>query len=351
MDKPLFNVLKLSLNAKAFDPKTANLLEIAYTLSKTNPKLASEMLRSVMSLSRSETASNSVHTSVINPNVRKFEDYVSGMVTVLKSLSQELKQALTELDTDDSKEFNKFFEDVVEAEKEELQRMLKKTNMLKSASRIARIYKNAGPMDFFKNMFKKKPVEDDYSGIQPSYSLDDDSMDSFVEGKKDWSDPGHYIEQEMKENKEFFSGVDSVLKEMDKARKDPSKSLVTKIIETVDGLIKHGQDLLKGVRKHLKSDGSDSKEESKPEVKKTPKFDLESTVGHYADMLKESSGNEAQTLKFLKELFSKVGPLIEDEKATLAAKKILPVLIRSAQSSTKSRPFLLKVIKRIASSM
>lgn len=334
--------------------RAQGLLNIAAALEDVEPLLAYELAENVRAL-----ASGRRVTAVINPEVRKFEDHVESMVTVLKSLDQELTRALEELDTEDAKEFAKFFEDVVDAENEELRRMLKKTQMMAAAARVARTAgRTAGPLDFVKKLFKKdkkkeKPAEEEPAGMEPSYRMDEGTMDEFVEGKREWADPGHYIEQEMKENREFFDGVTQVLKDMEKARKEPSKNLIGRIKKTVERLIRQGGNLLKGIRKHLLEPAAkveiteEGYEGKKPEKSKLPPEMLESTVEHYADMLKESLGDETKTLKYLKELFGKVGPMIEEERATLAARRLLPVFVRAAYASDRARKVLLPVIRRI----
>ncbi len=257
-------------------------------------------------------------------------------------INKDLDKALNDIDTDDAEEFAKFFDDVIDAEEEQLLTSLGRIKALKTASSVM----TAGPLDFVKNIFKKKPAPEETDdsegsdGVSPSYTMDDSTMDEFVDGKTDWEDASHYIKHEFNENTEFFSGVDGLLKSLKEVRKKPSRSLVESIKKTCEKMIRFGESIVKGARQHLMEPGTKN-----PDRK--PSSKLDGTVEHYADMLKESLGDEKKTLKFLKELFKEVGPLIEDERATLASKKILPVLIRTARSVPRTREVLVPVIRRI----
>lgn len=326
------------------------LLAIAQELSESHPILALELERNVLASSR--------RVSIINPGAQKFEQHVEKMVTVLKSMVQELNKGLKEIDSDDASEFSKFFEDVVAAEEEQLRSILDKTKSLKTAARLAA--RTAGPLDFVKNIFKKKEPKEDESKVMesPSYTMDDSTMDDFVEGKSDWADSSHYIEQEFKENKEFFNGAADLLKQFDSAKKKPSRSVCEALKKSAERLTRLGENMLKVVRKHLlepalqveiTEDGMNSKKPAAHSDKMSPEK-LENTVEHYVDMLKESLGDEKKTLKFLKELFSVLGPIVQDDRASIAAKKILPVLVRIAHASQKARPVLIPIIRRIVDS-
>jgi hypothetical protein len=184
--------------------------------------------------------------------------------------------------------------------------------------------------------------------------MDDSTIDEIVEGKRDWVDSSHYVEQESKENKEFFDGVDKVLKDMETVRSKPSKGLVQSILKNVSGLIRHGENLLKGVHKHLlepaaKVEITNEDLKGKKPAHKAPLSPekLESTVSHYADILKSSIGDEKKTISLLKELFDTVGPSIKEDRASLASRtNFASILIRIAHSTPELRPRLLPVIKK-----
>lgn len=307
------------------------MVRIARKLSRTNPLLAYDLERYAV--------------AAINPEAKGFEQTLEGTVSVLKSLKEELEKALKELDTADAAEFAKFFEDATEAETVELHRMLKKVSS------------TAGVKDFFKGLFKrkKKPAEQEPAWMEPSYIMDEPTIDEFVEGKREWTDPGHYVEQEAAEHKEFFDGVNKVLKDMDKVREKPSRVLVGKILNEVSRLIRHGENLMKGIRKHLLEPASkveiveEGLGEKKPAKKKLSPEKLESTVTYYADMLKDTLGDEKKTVSLLRELFKAVEPAIEEERASLASRRVFAsALVRIAHANPELRPRLLPVIQRVA---
>ena len=285
--------------------------------------------------------------AVINPGARKFEHNLDNTITVLESLKDELTDALKMLDTEDTKEFAQFFEDAAEAEEEELRQMLKKVSS------------TAGFKDFFnkfKDVFKPKKGEGEEAKAEPSYQMDESTMDEFVEGKREWADPGHYIEQEAKQNAEFFSGVEKVLDEMDGARKKPNRRLIQDILKKVTVLINKGKNLTQGIREHLlepgkKPDLSEKglNEEKPAEKAKISPEKLDSTVTYYADLLKDSSGDQAKTVKYLKELFHAVEPLIKEERAELAATRMraASIFIRYAHAMPVMRSRLLPVIYQL----
>jgi len=310
--------------------ETWRIVRIARSVAKVDPLMGYELERCAV--------------GVINPGAKKFEQNLDSTIAVLKSLEVELKKALEELETEDAKEFAKFFETQTEAEEEELRRMLRKVSS------------TAGFKDFFKKIFKPKEIEEEWEGMEPSYTLDDATIDEILEGRREWADPEHYIEQEAQENVEFFSGVESVLERMEEARKKPSRGLIESIMKTVQNLIRKGQNLAKGIRQHLIEPApkieitEEGMKEEKPAAKgKLTPEKLENTVEHYADMLKEALGDESKTVKYLKELFQAVGPMIEEERASLAAvkKNLVPILVRVAYTHPKTRPVLLPYLKRV----
>ena len=88
------------------------LVKTARDVGKLNPLLGYELERRAI--------------SVINPGARKFEQNLENTITILEALKDELDDALKMLDTEDAKEFAKFFEDAAEAEEEEKKRHTKR---------------------------------------------------------------------------------------------------------------------------------------------------------------------------------------------------------------------------------
>ena len=310
-----------------------NLLRIASSIEASNPVLSRQLERCAL--------------SVINPGAKRFEEHVGEVVEVLKSLKAELEKADKQLDTDDAQEFAKFFDDEAKAETEDLRQMLKVSAVL-----LRYADDTAGVMDKVKGFFKKKkPADDETKANEPSYQMDESEMDEFVEGKRDWSEPSQKIEKETRENKEFFEDAKSVQSLIDKVRDKPSRNMVRTIIEDLGGLIERGTKLMKGERKKapVLDESEGKKEAPKKEGPGVPKdFNLESTVDHYTDMLKEAAGDPKKLSKYLKEFFNAVKPALEEDRASLAAKraKILPLLVRTASANPGVRPVLLPVIKR-----
>ncbi len=318
-------------------------VKMARRIAKTDPMLGYELEQSAV--------------AVVNPGAKSFEKDLANTVSTLEGLEKELEAALDDIDSMDAKEFAGWFDDAVEAEEEQLRQMLKKAST------------TAGFKDFFKK-FKRKPKEEkkekppeakddpDAKANEPSYQMDEQSMDEFVEGKKEWKDPGHYIEEETKENKEFLKGVSDVLADMDKVRDKPSRDAVQDVLKRVKDLIGKGRAMMKGAREHLKKPDTkveiteEGREEGKPAggKRKLAPEDLERLVDHYTDMLKESLGDPGKTVKYLKDLFRDVGPAIHEERAEIAAvrKKMAIMLVHLANMNYELRPRLLPVIHRLA---
>lgn len=310
------------------------LVKTARKIGAVNPLLGYDLERSAL--------------SVINPGAQKFEHNLENTVTVLEALQEELEDALKMLDTEDAKEFAKFFEDAAEAEEEELRQMLRKVST------------TAGFKDFFnkfKDVFKSKKGEgDEVKANEPSYTMDESTMEDFVEGKREWADPGHYIEQEAKQNAEFFSGVEKILDEMELARKKPNKKMIEGLLKKVQVLVNKGRNLSKGIRDHLLEPAVklDITEEGVQAKKPAPKGKispekLESTVTYYADLLKDTVGDEGKTVKYLKELFHAVEPLMHEERAELASTKMRAavIFIRHAHAMPALRSRLLPIIYQL----
>jgi DNA-binding ferritin-like protein len=309
-----------------------NLLRIAASIEASDPVLSRQLERSAL--------------AVINPGAKKFEEHVGEVVEVLKNLKAELEKADKQLDTDDAQEFAKFFDDEAKAETEDLRQMLKVSAVL-----LRYADDTAGVMDKVKGFFKKKKPEADEKS-DATYQMDDSEMDEFVEGKRDWSEPSAKVEKESRENKEFFEDAKGVQSLIDKVRDKPSRNMVRTIIEDLGGLIERGTKLMKGERK--KAPVLDESEGKKEAPKKdggpgVPKdFNLEGTVDHYTDMLKEAAGDPKKLSKYLKEFFNAVKPALEEDRASLAAKraKILPLLVRTASANPGVCPVLLPIIRR-----
>lgn len=329
----------------------ADLIRIASSIRQDHPVLAHRLDRNVRHL-----VGDHARVSVVNPGLTTFEEYVEQMVATLKSLAQELETALSDLD--DAKEFAKFFTDAL-AEEEELKELLDKSKKLgKTASG-----RQAAFGDWFKDVlkyFRSENEEAEEAGLEPSYQIGEKAMDDFVEGSEEWADASYYIEQEFRENQDFWEGSEQVLADMEELRKDPTQEAVEGILDKVKRFIRFGENILSGVRKHVLEPAAkivleDDEEPSGGEPSKGPglKLDLESTVDHYVDVLKRNLGDEAKTVSLLKELFKKVEPAIAEERGELglaarlaAQRRVLPVLIRLAHSRPHTRPVLLPIIRQ-----
>ena len=75
-------------------------------------------------------------------------------------------------------------------------------------------------------------------------------------------------------------------------------------------------------------------------------------MDHYIDTLRNNLGNDKKTVSLLKELFSKVGPFLKEERGDLgfatkikAQRRMLPILIKLASARPSSRSFLMPIIK------
>jgi len=342
-----------------------------FALSDTLPADASRALVAAIA------AAGYRRVSVVNPGVKTWEQHMDEMLSVLKSLDQELGKALS--DYEDADEFAKFFEDGI-SEEEELRKILDRTKALgKVASCVSADEQTSGFKDFFKSMSKKLKKDkrsDDPSALQTSYNMDDKAMDDFVEGSRDWTDASQYIEEEFRENRDFFDGAKALLADMDDVRIEPTRDKIRAIRDRIPALIKRGQDILSGARDHLKAgavelEGSDEDSPVNPEGKP---IDLEEdqpqpspdthgsqdpkhfqwTVKHYVDMLRESLDDPDKMMKYLKELYADVGPQLKaassDLQATrMAARRVItPVLVRVAKARPAMRPVLLPILRAAA---
>src|ERR1700735_1356960 len=110
------------------NPASQKLLQIARELAEFDPISAVELERNVLAVQ---------HTSVINPGAKKFEDSIEKSVAVLKSLVQDIDQGLEEISGEDAKQFAKFFEDVLDAEREQLESTFKSAKSAKTAFNLA----------------------------------------------------------------------------------------------------------------------------------------------------------------------------------------------------------------------
>jgi hypothetical protein len=314
---------------------------------KNNPVLADFMLRNVLKLDK--IASKRI--ALVNPGIRIFEDHIEEMVGVLKSLRQELDSALRDIDVDDAKEFAKYFKEGF-AEEEQLKQILDRT---KSLGKVA---STAGFKDFWKKItkHKQKPKTDDSASLSPSYQMDENLLDDFVEGTAEWQDASHYVEQEFRENKEFFNGAHEVIQQVEKLRKNPTRDSVERLLDRINILVRNGQKLMQGLRDHLvyrpepgKDDESISESRSggpglSPAV-------LKKTVDHYINELRSALGDEKKTIKVLQELYSQVGPDIDRGAVAArseAGKRLLPILVKFAHANPRARPALLPILRQAA---
>ncbi len=245
-------------------------------------------------------------TALINPGARRFDQHIGDVVDVLKGLKEELETADRQIDTDDAKEFAKWFDGVAEAEVEDLHQTLKVSSVF---LRLAD--DTAGVVDRVKNLFKKAPVQKGDGESGASYDMPESEMDDFVEGKRDWSDPSAKVEKESRENKEFFEDAKNVQQLLEKVREKPSRKMVRMIIKDLDELIERGTAIMgKGRKSDKVPQAEDFVGVEKPVEKpgSSGKPDLGFNVQHYTDMLIEAMGDEKATLKVLKEFFKVMEP-------------------------------------------
>jgi hypothetical protein len=321
----------------------SGLLRIALEIEEIHPLLSYDLNKAATRLAA-------------NPGLQTWEEHLDNLIVVLKSLDQELEQAMENLGG--AEEFARFFAERF-VEEDELEDILRRSEQLGkvATSQIA------GFRDFFKSMLNKikgDQEEEEEVGVEPSYVLDENAMSDFVEGKADWAEASHYIEEEFKENKNFFTKARSILKEMEDIRRKPDRSNVERLRQTIKKLIKHGENMLHGVRKYLikpakpiveiEDKGIEKEKITKDSSPVLTMRGLDKTVEHYLDMLKESAGDKDKTIKYLKEFFREVKPAIEEEKAAIAAKKearrtVLSMLTRFAYNNPNTRSILLPIIR------
>jgi predicted RNA-binding Zn-ribbon protein involved in translation (DUF1610 family) len=348
----------------------SNLLSIAESLAASSPDASRALVAAVAA------STGYSRLSVINPGVKTWEQHMDEMLSVLKSLDQELGSALS--DYEDADEFAKFFEDGI-SEEEELRKILDRTKALgKVASRVSADEQTSGFKDFFKSMskkLKKDKKSEDPASVPTSYNIDDKAMDDFVEGSRPWMDASQYIEEEFRENRDFFDGAKALLADMDDVRIEPTRDRIRAIRDRIPALIKRGQEVLSGARDHLKQsepvkmEGEEGpvnaegkqvqlEEDAEPAAPDThgsqdPKH-FQWTVKHYVDMLRESLDDPDKMTKYLKELYNEVGPQLKaastDLQATrMAARRVItPVLVRLAQSRPSTRAVILPILRAAA---
>jgi len=314
--------------------------------------------------------------AVVNPGVKGWERYIDEMLAVLKSLDQELDQALSDYET--AEEFSKFFEDGI-AEEDELRKILDSTKKLgKVASAVAADDQTSGFKDFFKTMKKKflkdwdgAPDDPDSTSVPAQYHMDEKAMDDFVEGSRDWLDASQYVEMEYSENRDFFDSARALLADMDDVRIEPSREKIRAIRDRIPAIVKRGQDILGRAREHLRAESVETEDQDEasgddvnPSSKsiqiedddgpkphgdshgeKDPKH-LQWTVKHYVDMLRESLDDPEKMKKYLKELYNEVGPQL---KAASDARRLLtPRLIKLARARQDLRPVILPAVRAYA---
>lgn len=311
---------------------TNRLLRIARQLERSNPILAYELELSTRAIA-----------AVNNPGRTTHDERIEESVALLESLREELQTALSDYET--AEEFAKFFTDPF-LEEEELKKLLDKSVRAASVAGIWDTVKEKAKGLFKKD--EKKDGEDD-SSVPESYRMDDDSADDFVEGKKDWSDPSHYVEKETKENQEFFQGSKDVLDRMSDLRDRPSRRYVEWMLEEVNRVLDIGKKILgKPSKPAKKVEKSEAPKPSAPKKGDAIPTSLGPTVDHYVDMLKEHSGDAKKTLQLLRELFSQVGPALEPERASLASRRAFSALVKIAEVRKDLRPILLPRLARAA---
>lgn len=274
----------------------ANLANIAREISKQDPLLGYDLNKHVFAL------------SVINPGAKASGDEIENVVFALKEIQSALKEASKEHDDAAaakviSEGLGKFelprFEDVDEE-----------------------WVKTAGVKDWVKGLFKgkKKEEPEEPSG---SYNI---NPDAFVEGESDWAEPSAYIEQETKERGDFFSKAKKFIGDYEKlseavkrqGKKMISRNTVEELLREISELIKWGHNLIGGQFEHLTQMKKVVEEEDKPknqkkapETKKLPEG-WRSTLDNYVSLIGDAD-EDKEALKYLKELFSKLGPALQPE--------------------------------------
>jgi predicted RNA-binding Zn-ribbon protein involved in translation (DUF1610 family) len=320
----------------------------------SDPKLSVQLKQAALGLAsrianEDETASEE-QVAVVNPGVISWQQHIEEILSILKSLDQELGGALDDLET--VQQFVKFFKGGL-VEESQLKKALERHRKLGkvASSRVATEDETAGFSDFWKSVKKKftgdkEPGEESGSG---SYALSGSAIDEFVEGSREWLDASQYVETEYKENQEFFNELDKVLTEMDRLRKDPTRGAVTALRDRVMNLIKKGKDVLNDARQHFKK-------QPKSNAPDTSDTDLGFTVSHYIEMLKEHANDPVKMKQYLRELFSDVSPMLREASGNtelrmrarqIARTKIASTLIRFAAKNPSSRAYLLPILKEI----
>lgn len=293
-----------------------NILRIAAEANSSDPLLVYELSEHVRKL-----------VSVVNPEAEKFEQKIERIVGVLKSMRQEIQQALTDHET--AEEFAKWFKDGL-PEEEELSRLIASTRV-------------ALPNPFKK---KKKKTEEPSSGISPSYKISPEEEDAFVEGKHDL-DSGKAIQKEKHQKDEFMSGVEDVTHMFEKAKKGkPGKGALKVLLKAVTDLIESGSKLTEGWKKAPTKKKPVKAPKPPGKGKKSPVSDLKGKVEHYTELLQRNLNDESKTMGVLKEFFNTIKPVVEEERATISSS--LPALIRTAHAYPKTRRALLPFIKYLA---
>jgi hypothetical protein len=266
-----------------------------------------------------------------NPGVKTFKEHVENMVSALEAVEEKLDTALR--DSQDIETFIEYWVDDLSA----LENLKKVIEQSRNLGKTASVSNTAGFKDWFKGLFKTKEDGEEEGTSTPDYSLDEKTMDDFVEGSQEWADASYYVEQEFSENKDFFQNAGNILKEFEtKIKKGIPLEAVSEILDRLRTVIKKGKNIISEVRQHLvtpitdlidrdgETPGAEESKEVIPLDKKKKKpslIDLPSTVDHYINVLQKNLENPDKLKNSLRELFKAVGPSIEDERAVLSSKR------------------------------
>ena len=114
--------------------------------------------------------------------------------------------------------------------------------------------------------------------------------------------------------------------------------------------------MLAGIKQHLLEPVpqitlEEDEEEIPVEDEGSEIWDLEGTVEHYIDVLRDNLDDEKKLTSLLKELFRKVGPVVQEERGSIAGRVaaqrvVLPVLVHMAHARPHLRPALLPIIRQ-----
>jgi hypothetical protein len=240
--------------------------------------------------------------SVVNPSPRNISHEIHGIVDALEAAKGDLEKVVNDYDT--AEEFADIMIEGWDAEEE-----------LKKLVDEAWTPKTAGVWDKVKGLFNKK--EQDPSS-EDTYSMGEEDVDAFVEGKSDWEEPSKYIEKETVDQKDFFKSSKLILDDIQYVRQQAEEGTLDRfslkdLLEDVKALIARGKALLP------------KKPSPKMPAPKNEKGNVKlDVVNHYIDMIQSDGDDRDAVIGHLKHLFQEVGPSLGlIEKAQIAAEPVV----------------------------